>query len=280
VALGLRRPPSLPDPRTLLTAAREQLDAGSRSSPRSIPSRAVRLIPTFRPSPQVGSIGGTQSFEQMQEPGFLGHDLQPWELRPRTTHAGSMTTIASMPSRAPADSGRRLTSSHTGLAVLLAGVVVLSPPALAVSDGQSGRIQCFGRVAVVGSPEDDNLKGTPGSDVIAGMDGDDEISGAQGADRLCGNRDVDRVWGSSGNDRIRGGIGRDVLLGQAGDDLLLGGPGSDRIRGGGGADLSIGGGGDDRLIAMDGAGDDVLRGGSGTDRCVADAGDRLLNCER
>ena len=79
---------------------------------------------------------------------------------------------------------------------------------------------CKGRSAtIVGSDEDDRLKGSKFADVIAGIGGRDRIRGVAGNDRLCGGK---------GRDRLRGGPGNDKLLGQQGRDSLNGGPGTDR----------------------------------------------------
>ncbi|MGH3090322.1 MAG: choice-of-anchor Q domain-containing protein [Rubrobacteraceae bacterium] len=105
---------------------------------------------------------------------------------------------------------------------------------------------------VVGTNEDDVLRGTPGRDVICGFGGDDIIRGM------------------GGDDLILGGPGNDTLIGGAGNDKLVGGPGKDVLRGQGG---------DDRIKAKDGVkGNDVANGGPGRDSCSADPRDVKRNC--
>ncbi|MEM9151184.1 MAG: spondin domain-containing protein [Cyanobacteria bacterium P01_F01_bin.3] len=102
------------------------------------------------------------------------------------------------------------------------------------------RVRVFN--AVVGSDEDDVLRGTRKDDYINGNEGQDTL----------------RAGG--GNDRVLGGDGDDSLFGQNGDDELLGGGGNDTIRGGNGDDILSGG-----------AGDNVLNGGNGIDTYVLSA---------
>ena len=76
---------------------------------------------------------------------------------------------------------------------------------------------------VVGTSQDDVLRGTPGRDVIAGWAGRDTIRGGGGADVICGGADSDRLFGGPGNDRLFG-EGNDN-----GIEQLDGGPGNDLL---------------------------------------------------
>ena len=94
-------------------------------------------------------------------------------------------------------------------------------------------IECQGRQAtIVGTPDDDWLKGTIGDDVIFGRGGDDRIRGIGGDDVLCGG---------NGEDHVDGGPGSDFVMGEGGDDVLGGGDGRDTLRGHGGDDEVDGG---------------------------------------
>ena len=77
--------------------------------------------------------------------------------------------------------------------------------------------------SIVGTPENDELRGFPGDDRICGLGGDDIINGRGGSDRIVGG---------PGADVLRGGGGKDTLIGGpgAGANRLVGGPGRDRCK--------------------------------------------------
>lgn len=146
---------------------------------------------------------------------------------------------------------------------------------------------------VIGSGNDDTIRGKAGANVLNGREGDDTLNGRGGKDRLNGGLGNDTLVGGGGNDRLdggpgddtlNGGGGRDVLIGAEGDDVLVGGRGNDRLDGGPGTDLLdggprrdtlIGGPGPDRLLGR--GGNDVLRGNAGNDVAIGGGGrDRLL----
>lgn len=127
--------------------------------------------------------------------------------------------------------------------------------------------RCQGHPAtIIGTPNDDWLKGTRGDDVICAGDGDDTVTGGSGDDLICAG---------PGNDTVTGGAGADTLLGAEGDDSLNGNDGPDRLSGGPGGDLLVGEPGDD--VAMGGLGDDLLRGGAGADRLFGEDGRDTLS---
>ena len=98
---------------------------------------------------------------------------------------------------------------------------------------------CFGREAtIVGTNNDDTLRGTDAADVIVGGDGHDEIHGLGGSDLICGGSGSDSIFGGDDDDRLRGnnvgddlhgGEGNDRLSGDRGGDTLEGGPGDDKL---------------------------------------------------
>lgn len=115
-----------------------------------------------------------------------------------------------------------------------------------------------------GTDGDDVILGTRDDDVIKGGGGRDRIRGAAGSDVLCGEDGDDSVQGSAGDDTIVGGEGDDRLKGDGGADTLFGSEGDDDLIGGGDGDDLDGGSGDD--VVRGGADEDVLRGGAGRDR--------------
>ena len=145
---------------------------------------------------------------------------------------------------------------------------------------------------VIGTEENDVLRGTGGNDVICGKGGNDKIYGEGGDDTICGDDGNDSIDGGLGNDtilggkgddRLKGGDGNDVLKGNEGndridglegDDFLEGGDGVDNLRGGNGNDELQGGPGDDRLYGE--SGDDVLKGDEGNDRLSGDEGNDVM----
>ncbi|MGH2530346.1 MAG: calcium-binding protein [Actinomycetota bacterium] len=168
--------------------------------------------------------------------------------------------------------------------------------------------QCLGRTAdIVGSPQNDVLRGTPGEDIILGLGGDDVIRGLGAKDRICGGPGDDRLMGGRGNDLLSGGTGDDSLDGggQVFDlvsyidapgpvrvDLAAGtalGEGMDALAGVDDAqgsnfnDVLVGDagwndieglGGDDVIVGGDGG--DFLEGGPGNDRIQGDDGNDYL----
>ncbi|MCV3769065.1 calcium-binding protein [Rhizobium sp. TRM95796] len=89
--------------------------------------------------------------------------------------------------------------------------------------------------------------GTENNDLLRGRGGDDIVRGLGGNDNLYGGNGKDRVFGGDGDDTVRGGSGPDFLSGGAGRDKLWGNTGNDTLNGGSGKDRLVGGGGDDTL---------------------------------
>lgn len=87
----------------------------------------------------------------------------------------------------------------------------------------------FGRL-IIGTRDDDTIKGNNKSNTIFGLNGDDDIFGRRGNDTIFGNR---------GDDNINGGRGNDSLFGNRGDDNIKGGRGNDFSDGGEGIDTLI-----------------------------------------
>jgi Ca2+-binding RTX toxin-like protein len=114
---------------------------------------------------------------------------------------------------------------------------IAGPPA---SDA-AAPTRCGGEtVDLVGTPDEDRLKGDGLKNGILGLGADDHLFGAPNRDGLCGGRGEDVLSGGRGRDKLIGGAGDDVLRGGLAADLLIGGPGEDMCIGGSGP-------GDDRL---------------------------------
>lgn len=80
---------------------------------------------------------------------------------------------------------------------------------------------CSGKPAtIVGTPDDDVLRGTTGTDVISALGGNDTIRGGDGVDYICSGNDIDHVYGDGGRDSLVGGAGDDYLDGGAGLDFV------------------------------------------------------------
>ena len=94
---------------------------------------------------------------------------------------------------------------------------------------------CKGRpVTILGTDEDEQLRGTNQRDVILALGGDDRIDGRGGNDVICGGSGRDLIKGGSGQDKIFGGAdGRSSVTSQDGQRLMLG----DVVQGGPGDDL-------------------------------------------
>ncbi|GHB31775.1 hypothetical protein GCM10007094_20620 [Pseudovibrio japonicus] len=73
---------------------------------------------------------------------------------------------------------------------------------------------------ILGSAENDLLRGNSGDDGLEGFAGDDHLRGEGGHDRLLGGAGDDILEGGSGNDILRDGAGSDVLVGGSGSDTF------------------------------------------------------------
>ncbi len=125
--------------------------------------------------------------------------------------------------------------------------------------------RCRGRIpTILGTAEDDDLRGTSGRDVIWAGPGDDTVHASLGNDLVCGGPGADLLHGGRGNDTVDGGPGDgDRVIGDLGDDHLFGGGGDyDEVAGSLGIDTISGGPGDSDLVHGD-YGYDRMDGGSG-----------------
>lgn len=95
---------------------------------------------------------------------------------------------------------------------------------------------------------------------VIGTKENDSLRGDGGYNKLEGGLGMDELYGAGGNDVLDGGLGDDWLFGGLGDDRLFGREGNDSL---------VGDGGNDTLIALQG--DDVL---NGTNATLAGAGER------
>jgi len=87
---------------------------------------------------------------------------------------------------------------------------------------------CRGRTAtIIGTSNNDKVKGTKRADVIAAQDGNDTVKAKGGNDLVCGGNGKDTLKGNAGKDTLRGEQGKDTLIGGPGRDKLKGGPGRD-----------------------------------------------------
>ncbi|MDJ0552975.1 MAG: phytase [Microcoleaceae cyanobacterium MO_207.B10] len=101
---------------------------------------------------------------------------------------------------------------------------------------------------IIGTSEDERLRGDFGNDTIIGLAGDDTLIGGDGDDSIIGSRGNDYLYGQDGDDVLQGRLGFDRLFGGEGDDEMNGGQGRDRFNGGSGDDVLTGGASIDRFI--------------------------------
>lgn len=71
---------------------------------------------------------------------------------------------------------------------------------------------------IVGTPDNDNIRGNREKNIIFGLAGNDSLFGGRGDDSLAGG---------DGNDYLKGNLGDDILFGGAGADTLNGGKNND-----------------------------------------------------
>ena len=140
---------------------------------------------------------------------------------------------------------------------------------LAPAGKKSRALRCKGKQAtLVGTTDDDSIRGTNRNDVIVTGPGKDTVRAGGGRDVVCGGEGDDKLKGGSGRDLVKGGLGKDRVSSQSGKDRTGGGRGNDRIKAGGGRDRVTGGKGKDDLNG--GGGADRVSGGGGRDRCAAE----------
>lgn len=80
---------------------------------------------------------------------------------------------------------------------------------------------------IVGTDNNDTVRGTTGDDNMSGFDGNDRLYGDEGDDIIGGGDGNDTLKGEKGNDEIYGGDGNDLLNGGQDDDILTGGNDAD-----------------------------------------------------
>ena len=160
---------------------------------------------------------------------------------------------------------------------------------------------------VTGGGGRDRVTAGDGNDFVNGRRGQRPVNGGTGSDSIGGGEGNDTVNAGDGNDRVSGGIGDDTLNGDAGNDSLSagdagndtvnGGDGNDHIVGGSGMDVLNGNNGNDYILSFEirRRGDQVDGGARRRiattdpatsrvgvrpgDVCIADAGDKVTNCE-
>jgi Ca2+-binding RTX toxin-like protein len=124
--------------------------------------------------------------------------------------------------------------------------------------GNANTLTLRGRVEnVIGSPQDDFIRGNSAANWIEGRDGNDRIYGGAGNDTIFGGLGDDWLYGEAGNDSLFGELGNNMLLGGDGNDLLD-------------VDASVGLVATGRNLLIGGKGQDTLRGGAGQEILVGD----------
>ncbi len=137
--------------------------------------------------------------------------------------------------------------------------------------------------SVLGTPENDVLKGSDAKELFVSFSGDDTVLGGgraniifgdQGNDSIYGGKGADIAYGGKGNDLIWGDRASDTLIGDLGDDSLFGGVQNSNAGDPGGNDLLFGGDGNDLMNGQDG--NDTLLGGKGNDLMFGGKGNDLI----
>ena len=140
----------------------------------------------------------------------------------------------------------------------------------------NGRIAQAGDAGetIVGTPNNDLLRGGAGNDTIDGIPGDDCLFGDAGSDKLTGAEGTDQLEGGTDPDELSGNDGNDRAIGRGSDDRVKGNGGKDRVQGSGGNDRVNGDGGKDTVRG--GTGKDRVEGGPGNDKVQSQGGaDRI-----
>ncbi|MGQ0532222.1 MAG: beta strand repeat-containing protein [Caulobacteraceae bacterium] len=194
----------------------------------------------------------------------------------------------------------------------MSGAITLDLQTPSLSTGDAVGDTFVSLEMIVGSDQDDALRGDGGSNGFNGGLGNDTIEGRDGADLLIGDYGDDTINGDSGADDMRGGYGNDTYYVDDSGDLItevstlgqtdhvlaavsytlaaeienltlvglagINGTGNDldNVLTGNGADNLLAGlDGADSLLGGDGA--DTLTGGSGADSISGGAGDDVIH---
>jgi len=107
--------------------------------------------------------------------------------------------------------------------------------------GTASRTLRLRSCTIIGTVDDDVIRGTQRSDKICSISGDDVVYGGRGNDQLRGYDGNDQLFGGSGDDILNGGYGQDDLRGDAGADKLYGDQHADSLNGGSSRDTCFGG---------------------------------------
>jgi Ca2+-binding RTX toxin-like protein len=86
------------------------------------------------------------------------------------------------------------------------------------------------KASIIGTANDDSLKGFEFKDVIQALAGDDTARGGEKNDIICGKGGEDDLRGGTENDKLFGGGGDDVLNGNGGNDKCFGAGGNDTFK--------------------------------------------------
>ena len=127
------------------------------------------------------------------------------------------------------------------------------------------------------------LAATPaGAAIISGDGADNVLFGTGQGDAIDGRGGNDLLFGQGGHDVVRGGPDGgfgDRVFGGFGIDVLQGDAGFDRIYSQDGRSETLSGGEDRDVIFAADSDDDSIDCGAGDDSVVADAADRVTDCE-
>ena len=104
---------------------------------------------------------------------------------------------------------------------------------------------------LIGTLDDDVIRGTERSDTICSISGDDVVYGNGGNDQIRAYDGNDQLIGGPGNDILNGGYGKDRLRGEAGADTLFGDQDQDNLNGGGSRDTCTGGAARDKFVSCE-----------------------------
>ncbi len=114
---------------------------------------------------------------------------------------------------------------------------------------------------LLGSGEDNRLRGYDGDDQLDGRGGNDILNGGNGNDTINGGTDDDTITGDDGDDILNGGTGFDYIVGGSGNDSITATSGFNSVIGGSGDDTvtgsTVGGSGVQMQYADEGGGQGI-----------------------
>ena len=119
---------------------------------------------------------------------------------------------------------RRRAKAVIPFLLILTVIALVSLQSLQMGSVAQEPVLCHGEVAtILGTEQDDRIRGTRGPDVIVTFGGNDRVMASDGDDIICAGDGDDTVSGGKGNDLLDAGSGNDTVSGGRDFDTCIDG---------------------------------------------------------